>query len=53
MRHYTGNLPKCLLPVDGKTIIDWIVEDSLALPYVNDDEPLLIILGDTLFDADI
>ena len=26
---------------------------SLALPYVNDDEPLLIILGDTLFDADI
>jgi NDP-sugar pyrophosphorylase family protein len=37
--------------VGGKTIIDWIVED--ALPYVNDDEPLLIILGDTLFDADI
>jgi glucose-1-phosphate thymidylyltransferase len=26
---------------------------SLALPYVNDDEPLLIILGDTLFDADL
>ena len=92
---------KCLLPVGGKTIIDWIVEDtlplkpsetifitgykaekmdeylkakpewgntrtvlqsdpqglgqaiSLALPYVNDDEPLLIILGDTLFDANI
>ena len=101
MRPYTNNLPKCLLPVGGKTIIDWIVEDvlplkpsetifitgykaekmdeyiktkpewgktltvlqdnpqglgqaiSLALPYVNDDEPLLIILGDTLFDADI
>ena len=101
MRPYTNNLPKCLLPVGGKTIIDWIVDDtlplkptetifitgykaekmdeflkakpewgntrtvlqsdpqglgqaiSLALPYVNDDEPLLIILGDTLFDADI
>ena len=26
---------------------------SLALPYVNDDEPLLIILGDTLFEADL
>ena len=24
---------------------------SLALPYTSDDEPLLIILGDTLFDA--
>ena len=101
MRPYTNNLPKCLLPVGGKTIIDWIVEStrpltptetifitgykaevmdrylagkpewgktrtvlqsdpqglgqaiSLALPYVNDDEPLLIILGDTLFDVDI
>ena len=101
MRPYTNNLPKCLLPVGGKTIIDWIVTDtlplnatetifitgykaeaveeflkdrpqwgktrtvlqsdpqglgqaiSLALPYVNDDEPLLIILGDTLFQADI
>ncbi|MCQ2109750.1 MAG: NTP transferase domain-containing protein [Fibrobacter sp.] len=101
MRPYTNNLPKCLLPVGGKTIIDWIVEDalqlkpsetifitgykaekmdqfldtrpkwgrtrtvlqgdpqglgqaiSLALPYVEDDEPLLIILGDTLFDADL
>ena len=101
MRPYTNNLPKCLLPVGGKTIIDWIVEAtrpltptetifitgykaevmdrylagkpewgktrtvlqsdpqglgqaiSLALPYVNDDEPLLIILGDTLFDVDI
>ncbi len=101
MRPYTNNLPKCLLPVGGKTIIDWIVEStrpltpaetifitgyksevmdrylagkpewgktrtvlqsdpqglgqaiSLALPYVNDDEPLLIILGDTLFDADL
>ncbi|MCQ2123194.1 MAG: NTP transferase domain-containing protein [Fibrobacter sp.] len=101
MRPYTNDLPKCLLPVGGKTIIDWIVEDalqlepsetifitgykaekmdqfletrpkwgrtrtvlqgdpqglgqaiSLALPYVEDDEPLLIILGDTLFDADL
>ena len=26
---------------------------SLALPYVDDDEPLLIILGDTLFDVDL
>lgn len=101
MRPYTNELPKCLLPVGGKTIIDWIVEDtlplaptetifitgykadvmdkflktrpqwgktrtvlqsnpqglgqaiSLALPYAGDDEPLLIILGDTLFDADL
>ena len=101
MRPYTNNLPKCLLPVGGKTIIDWIVADTLplkaaetifitgykadvmekflterpewgktrtvlqsdpqglgqavnlALPYVEDDEPLLIILGDTLFQADI
>ena len=101
MRPYTNNLPKCLLPVGGKTIIDWIVADtlplkasetifitgykaevidefltqrqewgkthtilqsdpqglgqaiSLALPYIEDDEPILIILGDTLFQADI
>ena len=101
LRPYTENLPKCLLPVAGKTIIDWIVDDalflkpsetifitgykapvvdeflkqksewgavrtvvqsnpqglgeaiSLALPYINDDEPLLIILGDTLFEADL
>lgn len=101
MRPYTNNLPKCLLPVGGKTIIDWIVGDtrqltptetifitgykaeamdrylagkpewgktrtvlqsdpqglgqaiSLALPYTSDDEPLLIILGDTLFDANL
>jgi glucose-1-phosphate thymidylyltransferase len=26
---------------------------SLCLPYLNDDEPVLIILGDTLFDADL
>ena len=101
LRPYTEDRPKCLLPLAGKTIIDWIVEDasclkpsetifitgykaekmdeyqktkpewgnvrtvlqsnpqglgeaiSLALPYVNDDEPLLIILGDTLFEADL
>ncbi|MCQ2107013.1 MAG: NTP transferase domain-containing protein [Fibrobacter sp.] len=101
LRPYTENLPKCLLPVAGKTILDWIVEDSLflkpaetifitgykaecvdsflaaksnwgntrtviqanpqglgeaislSLPYVSDDEPLLIILGDTLFEADL
>jgi len=101
LRPYTENLPKCLLPVAGKTIIDWIVDDtlfltpsetifitgykasvvdeyikrkpewgtvrtvvqsnpqglgeaiSLALPYIDDDEPLLIILGDTLFEADL
>lgn len=101
LRPYTENLPKCLLPVAGKTIIDWIVDGalflkpsetifitgykasvvddflkqrsewgavrtvvqsnpqglgeaiSLALPYVNDDESLLIILGDTLFEADL
>lgn len=101
LRPYTENVPKCLLPVAGKTILDWIVEDSLflnpsetifitgykadvvdqfltkrpawgatrtvvqsnpqglgeaislSLPFVNDDEPLLIILGDTLFEADL
>jgi len=101
MRPYTNNTPKCLLPVGGKTILDWIVADtlplkasetifitgylahkvdeflitrpnwgktrtilqadpqglgqaiSLALPHVPDNEPLLIILGDTLFDADL
>ena len=101
MRPYTNNLPKCLLPVGGKTIIDWIVADtlplkatetifitgykaeaieefltqrpewgktrtvlqsdpqglgqaiSLALPYIEDNEPLLIILGDTLFQANL
>ena len=101
LRPYTENLPKCLLPVAGKTIIDWIVDGalflkpsetifitgykasvvddflkqrsewgavrtvvqsnpqglgeaiSLALPDVNDDAPLLIILGDTLFEADL
>ena len=26
---------------------------SLCLPYLTDDEPVLIILGDTLFDADL
>ena len=31
MRPYTGNPPKCLLPVGGKTIIGRIVEDALPL----------------------
>lgn len=31
MRPYTNNLPKCLLPVGGKTIIDWIVGDTRPL----------------------
>lgn len=101
LRPYTEDRPKCLLPVAGKTILDWIVEDSqclspsetifitgykaekmdeylqskpewgrlrsvvqsnpqglgeavsLALPHVEDGEPLLIILGDTLFEADL
>lgn len=101
MRPYTNNIPKCLLPVGGKTIIDWIVDKAskllpsetifitgylankvesyinshpqmgnvfmihqdcpqglgeavnLALTHVTDDEPILIILGDTLFDADL
>ena len=101
MHPYTNNLPKCLLPVGGKTIIDWIVAEtlplkasetffitgdkadelgvflsnrpdwgrvstaqqsdpqglgqaiSLVLPYIDDNEPLLIILGDTLFSADL
>lgn len=101
LRPYTEDRPKCLLPVAGKTIIDWIVEDvsslnpsetvfitgyradkmdeylasksewgrlrtvvqsdpqglgeaiSLALPFLDDEEPLLIILGDTLFEADL
>lgn len=101
LKPFTLELPKCLLPVAGKTILDYIVEStlslpgvserlfitgyragavenhlksmrwgstrcvlqsdpqglgeavSLVLPYVNDDEPLLIILGDTLFEADL
>ena len=101
LRPFTENVPKCLLPVAGKTILDWIVEKSLelkpsetifitgykaevvdqfltkrsawgktrtvlqsnpqglgeavslALPFVDDDEPVLIILGDTLFEADL
>lgn len=101
LRPYTEDRPKCLLPLAGKAIVDWIIEDasvlnpsetvfitgykadkmdeylkskpqwgklrtvvqsnpqglgeaiSLALPYVDDDEPLLIILGDTLFEADL
>ncbi len=100
LKPFTLHLPKCLLPVGGKTILDWIVEStrsldvserifitgykaecvekhlhkqnwgktqtvlqsnpqglgeaiSLCLPYLNGDEPLLIILGDTLFEADL
>lgn len=100
LQPYTNDRPKCLLPVGGKTIIDWIVEDtqklnptetifiagykfekfeefladrnwkqtriilqnnpqglgeaiSLSLPYIQDDEPILIVLGDTIFDADL
>jgi glucose-1-phosphate thymidylyltransferase len=101
LRPYTEDRPKCLLPLAGKTIIDWIVEEasilkpsetifitgykaekmdeylqtkpewgrvrtvvqskpqglgeaiSLSLPFVDDDEPLLIILGDTLFEANL
>jgi len=101
LRPYTEDRPKCLLPLAGKTIIDWIVEEasilkpsetifitgykaekmdeylqtkpewgrvrtvvqskpqglgeaiSLSLPFVDDDESLLIILGDTLFEADL
>ena len=34
MRPYTNNLPKCLLPVGGKTIIDWIVEDTVSFPII-------------------
>ncbi len=29
MRPYTNNLPKCLLPIGVKTIIDWIVPPPL------------------------
>ncbi len=100
LKPFTLHLPKCLLPVGGKTILDWIVERtqsldvserifitgykaecveehlkkqnwgktqtvlqsnpqglgeaiSLCLPYLDDQEPLLIILGDTLFEANL
>lgn len=100
LRPFTLSLPKCLLPVAGKSLIEHIiasysrlpvseqifitgykgelVEDfirrrgfrntrtvcqknpqglgeaiSLCLPFLSDDEPVLIILGDTLFDADL
>ena len=100
LRPFTLSLPKCLLPIAGRTLIDHIiasydslpvseqifitgykgelVEDfikqrsfqnartvrqcnpqglgeaiSLCLPFLTDDEPVLIILGDTLFDADL
>jgi len=32
MRPYTNNLPKCVQPVGGKTIIDWIVDDTRPSP---------------------
>lgn len=100
LRPFTLSLPKCLLPVAGKALVEHIVASysslpvseqifitgykgelveeyveshgfsntrfvkqnnpqglgeaiSLCLPFVSDDEPLLIILGDTLFDADL
>lgn len=100
LRPFTLHLPKCLLPVGGKTILDWIVESTsnlpisekifitgykaecvekhltqkewgktrtilqnnpqglgeainLCMPHLKDDEPTLIILGDTLFKADL
>lgn len=100
LRPFTLSLPKCLLPIAGRNLIDYIVssygslpvseqifitgykgelvEDfvrqrgfknartvrqknpqglgeaiSLCLPYLDDSEPVLIILGDTLFDADL
>lgn len=100
LKPFTLHKPKCLLPVGGKPILDWIVEAtlsldvserifitgykaesveehlktrnwgrtrtvlqsdpqglgeaiSLCLPYLDDGEPVLIILGDTLFKADL
>lgn len=100
LKPYTLILPKCLLPVAGKPILNWIIESTqqlpitetlfitgyksecieshlqkqnwgqtriiqqkdpqglaqaiqLCLPYLTDDEPVLIILGDTLFKADL
>lgn len=100
LRPFTLSLPKCLLPIAGKTLMDYIIDSyaslpvsgqtfvvgykgeqvedfvkrrnfknsnvvyqrnpqglgeavSLCMPFLNDDEPILIILGDTLFDADL
>lgn len=100
LKPFTLHLPKCLLPVAGKPIIDWIIDSTqnlditetlfitgyksecidahlqkqnwgktriieqkdpqglaqaiqLCLPYLNDNEPVLIILGDTLFKANL
>ena len=39
LRPYTENLPKCLLPVAGKTIIDWIVDGAL---FLNPSETIFI-----------
>ena len=33
LRPYTEDLPKCLLPVAGKSILDWIVDDTLFLNH--------------------
>ncbi|MFA6836223.1 MAG: sugar phosphate nucleotidyltransferase [Fibrobacteraceae bacterium] len=100
LRPFTLSLPKCLLPIAGKTLLDHIIDSyssfaiseqifitgykgelvekflkdrqfgnvrtvvqshpqglgeaiSLCLPFLTDDEPVLIILGDTLFEADL
>ena len=100
LRPFTLSLPKCLLPIAGKALIEHIIESysslsvseqifiigykgelvedfirqrnfanahtvrqrnpqglgeaiSLCLPFLSDDEPVLIILGDTLFVADL
>ena len=35
LRPYTENMPKCLLPVAGKTIIDWIVEVTITYAEID------------------
>ncbi|MCK9181577.1 MAG: sugar phosphate nucleotidyltransferase, partial [Fibrobacteraceae bacterium] len=36
LKPFTLELPKCLLPVAGKTILDYIVESTLSLPGVSE-----------------